>query len=137
MIEMGLLTNLLMFYFAIAVMFLAFGVDTAFTEIVTGTSGLYDATTGTFLGVIPITAGVLAIGAALAGIALAVGSAGIPVVLGLFVGIIILPLFTFPTGLINASGMPFEFQTLGVALFTGLNLLFVISVVSYAKGSGD
>jgi len=134
---MSLFTNLMIFYFCLAVMFLSFGVSTPFTEIASGSTKLYNSSTGAFLGILPADLTVAGIIAAIAGVSLLAGSAAIPVLLGLFIGVIVLPLFTFPTGLIYGSGMPDEFRVLGIAFFTVLQILFIISVVSYAKGSGD
>ena len=135
---MAMFQNLLVFYSCLALMFLAFGVNTPFTEIASGTSGLYNSTSGMFLSIIPVNGVSLTIIiAAIGGIGLLAGGFAIPVALGLFVGAIVLPLFTFPTALLDSAGMPDEFRILGIALFSVLELLFVISAVTYAKGSGE
>jgi len=118
-------------------MFLAFGVNTPFTEIITGTTELYNSSSGLFLGILPSGLAIAGIVTAIGAISILAGSAAIPVILGLFVGIVVLPLFTFPVALINSGGMPYEFQLLGSSIFLILQFLFIISVVSYAKGSGD
>lgn len=134
---MAMFQHFLTFYFALAIMFIAFGVSTPFTELLNGTSQLYDATSQTFLGVIPLSGGLLAIGAALTAMALAVGSAGIPLLLGIIVAIIVIPMFTFPIGIINAAGTPDEIRVILTAVFLVLQFLFLVSTVTYAKGSGE